>query len=468
MSEEKIKKNIYRTIIFFFALFLVLIAHITYLQIFEAAQLANHPLNHRVIGSNQERGRIIDNHGNTLAESKRTADGTFDRYYPQGALFCHVTGYASTKFGRTGIESYYNADLAGLNDPWQKLGPIAHLLGHARGNDIRLTINSDVQKVAAAALGGRKGAIVVLAPKTGAVIAMVSNPVFDPNKLEENWDSLSTNSESPLLNRAVQGLYPPGSVFKTLIADAAIKEKIADTSSSYNCPGYINLNDNYTIYESHRAIHGKVDLEDALAVSCNVTFAKLTLQLGEKRLSEAFSRFGFDKELTGEFANGKPPLPEFKKLHDGDLAQIGIGQGTLLVSPLRMALLASAFANNGVIMKPQLVDAVLTSSGIVLQKYQPEKWLEATSPDRASLLQQFMKTAVSDGTATRASVAGIDVTGKTGTAENSAGETHAWFIGSATIKNKVYSFAVIIENGGGGGSDAAPIVRKIITESLMN
>lgn len=468
MDEEKLKKNIYKTVFFFFSLFLILILHLTYLQVFEEPRLGNHPLNQRASSDALQRGRILDKEGAVFAASERDANGAFYRNYPHHAMFSHITGYQGEKIGRTGIESYCNADLSGLNDPWRRLGAIAHIFGDGRGNDIRLTIRSKVQSAADRALGNRKGAVIVLDSKSGAILAMVSKPSFDANYLENAWETVRTDADSPLLNRALQGLYPPGSILKTMMVDAALAEKITTPDEIYDCPGYLAFDENYTMFESHGAVHGKVNLEEALTVSCNVTFARFALKLGAKKLEETFERFGFHQALDNELSEMESSLPQFRNLTDGELAQIGIGQGPLLTTPLRMALLASAFANGGVIMKPHLIDEVLSPGGSTIEKYTPEKWLEVTTTQRADLLQKFMRSVVVDGTASQAAVDGIRVSGKTGTAENAGGETHAWFIGSAQLPTQEVAFAILVENGGGGGGEAAPIVRKIILNSLMN
>jgi len=468
MHDRKMKKYIYNVTVLLFSLFLILIVYITYLQSFESANLANNPLNRRAMEMEKhiQRGMILDRNGEKLAYSKKNEQGTFSRIYPFRDIMASISGYVGEKIGNAGIEGYANTDLVGMNSPLAKFGPLKQLFNKDRGNNIKLTIDTNIQKAAYDALGNQKGAIVILNAETGAILAMVSKPSFDPNTIDQNWDQLRSDSNSPLLNRASQGLYPPGSILKTMIADAALKENVTTTKEIFYCPGFLKIDDTYTLYESHDEVHGKINLQEALDESCNVTFATLALRLGDAKLADTFDRFGFSKTFDNEIDEPKIQLPEFKKLSDGEIAQVGIGQSTVLVTPLRMALLASAFINHGTIMKPYLIDEILSPDGFVLKKTATEKWLEATTAQRADTIESFMKSVVKHGTATRAAVSGIDVAGKTGTAENSSGDSHAWFIGSAALPSQDIAFAIIVENGDFGGLAAAPIAKRIITNIL--
>jgi len=468
MHDRKMKKYIYNVTVLLFSLFLILIGYITYLQSFKSADLANNPLNMRAmqIEKHIQRGMILDRNGEKIAYSKKNEQGTFSRIYPFHDITASISGYVGDKIGSAGIEGYANTDLVGMNSPLAKFGPIQQLFNKDTGNTVKLTVDTKIQKAAYDALGNQKGAIVILNAKTGAILAMVSKPSFDPNTINQNWDQLRSDANSPLLNRASQGLYPPGSILKTMIADAALKENVTTTKEIFSCPGFLKIDDTYTLYENANEVHGNVTLEEALDESCNVTFATLALRLGEAKLADTFERFGFSKTFNNEIDEAKIHLPEFKKLSDGEIAQVGIGQSTVLVTPLRMALLASAFMNNGTIMKPYLIDEILSPDGVVLKKTSTEKWLEATTAQRADTIESFMKSVVKHGTATRAAVSGIDVAGKTGTAENSSGDSHAWFIGSAALPSQDIAFAIIVENGDLGGLAAAPIAKRIITNIL--
>ena len=464
MLRRNIHKCVLQTAIFLFGAFACLLFYIMYIQVIDAEALNTNPLNRRglVLAAEVQRGKILDAHGKSLAVSSASGDRT----YPYSAAAAAVTGYIGERIGGAGIEGIANRELLGEAGEFTRLGPIGQLFSSPRGNDVKLTIDAGVQQAAYDALGSRRGAVVVLDAGTGAVLAMVSRPSFSPASAEEDWDELRQRADSPLLNRALSGLYPPGSTIKPLIADAALAEKATDLQEVFNCTGQLDLGNGYTIAESHGEVHGKVNLEQALTESCNVTFGTLAMRLGDAKLQKAFDRFGFTKALTGDVASAAPHLPDFSRLGKGDTAQIGIGQSELLVTPISMAMLAAAFANQGVIMKPYMIDEVITPNGVVLRKTEPTKWLEADTTERAQLINRFMEQVVLKGTGTAAAVSGIRVTGKTGTAENSSGADHAWFIGSAELPNRRIAFAIIVENSGGGGTEAAPIARSIIRSLL--
>lgn len=467
MRNQDIKKNIFQTACFFLGLFIILIVWISYLQIVKGPELAAHPMNSRagMAAEKMQRGAIVDVNGVVLAYSEKTAQG-YHRVYPEGRQAAPVTGYIGKEIGNAGMEAYANADLTGSKNFWQSFGPLAQIFASDSGNTVKLTLDMSLQKTAYAALGNRRGAVVVLDSRTGEILAMVSKPAFDPNTIEANWPDLQKSTDGSLLNRVTQGLYPPGSTLKTLIADAALKENLTSDTEVFDCPGYLKVGSGYTLYESHNAVHGKIHLKEALTESCNVTFGTLGLRLGANRLENAFERFGFTKPLGNELNEAVIRLPDFKHLSDGEICQIGIGQSTMLVTPLRMAMLAAAFSNQGAVMKPYLLDEVIAPGHFILKKSKPEKWLDVTTPERAQLVQSYMRSVVENGTGRSAAVDGVPVIGKTGTAENAGGADHAWFIGAASLPQRNIAFAVIVENSGGGGVEAAPIARKIILKIL--
>ena len=335
-----------------------------------------------------------------------------------------------------------------------------------KGNNVKLTLDAVVQKAAWDAMGNKRGAVVVLDTNTGAVLAMVSKPSFDPNSAAKNWESLRVDKLSPLLNRVTQGMYPPGSSIKPMMADAALQQNVITPDEKIECGPYYDLGNNQKIYEADNAVYGNIDLEEGIIHSSNVMFAGLAVKMGEAGLKKAFDRFGFNDGLQTDFAVESAHLPDFSKLNKGEIAQVGIGQANLLVSPLQMAMLAESFGNQGKMMKPYMVEEVTSPNGGVLQKASPSVFKEVTTPDRADLIESYMKNEVLRGTGRNAAVKGTVVAGKTGTAENSLGADHAWFIGTAQVGNKKISFAVILENSGFGGSEAAPVIRDIITTML--
>lgn len=465
MADWKIKRQILQAASILLVLTGLLTAYIVYLSTWAADGLASNSLNMRRAAARADiwRGSILDAQGRVLAQNR--PDGS--RSYPMGAAMAAVTGYNGENIGSAGVEGHANRELLGLSDDLSHMGAVSQLVQSERGNDVKLTIEADAQQAAYDGLDGRKGAVVVLDADTGAILAMVSAPSYDPNNIEANWKELSQQADGALLNRAVQGMYPPGSTIKPMIADAALTEGITDEKEIFACNGVLDVGGGHSIRESHGEVHGKVDLRKALTESCNVTFGTLGMRLGDDKLKKSFERFGFDRGLGGEILMAKPHLPDFGKLGSGDQAQTAIGQSTLLVTPMHMALLAAAYANGGEMMKPYLVQQVITPGGMVIADTRPEKWLSVTTPSMAAKIDSYMEDVVTKGTGRAAQVSGVRVTGKTGTAENAAGEDHAWFIGSAELRNRRIAFAILVENGGGGGTQAAPIARKVIL-SLQN
>lgn len=466
-SHKIIRTSIRKTALFCIGLLVLLLNYVIFLQTVESKFLAFHPLNRRTaeISRTVERGQITDIQGKVLAISK-LSEKEYKREYPYHAVFAHVIGYDSSKYGKTGIEGIYDGYLSGQINPERRLGAISQLFSQGTGNTLTLTVNADLQQAAYQALGSKRGAIVAMSPKTGAILAMVSRPSFDPNTLDTDWKSISQAESSPLLNRAAQGLYPPGSILKVLVAQAALAEHLADSKRQFICNGSLKIGADYVLPESNNQAHGKVSLNQALAESCNVTFGQLSLDLGRTKMAKYFEHYGFAQQLSGDIQETASKLPDFSQLSDGDLAQTGIGQGSLLVTPLRMAMLASAFANQGTIMKPYLVQKITAPDGSILNDTAPEKWLSPVNSKEAAQVADMMISVINEGTGTAAALRGVQVAGKTGTAENPHGLPHAWFIGFAPADNPEIAIAVIIENAGSGGKVAAPVARQVLQQAL--
>lgn len=465
---DKFHKNIRGVAFSLIGLLVILLFYLAYVQIVQENFLVNHPLNHRTmeLAAKTQHGTIVDRHGEKLAVSIPDDSGGFKRKYPYGPITGHIVGYDSSKYGKTGIESTYAGDLTGLNNPLRHLGPITSLWKTQPGNNISLTIDARLQEASYKALGNKRGAVVAISPRTGAILAMVSKPDFDPNTIDQTWDAVSHAADSPLLNRPLQGLYPPGSTMKVMIAEAALTEKIADRNRTFNCDGALKIGPDYVLTESNHQVHGRINLEEALAVSCNITFGTLSLELGRNRMEKTFERYGFHRSIGDDLQEQASILPDFSRLSDGDLAQTGIGQGGLLVTPIRMAMLASSFANKGIIMQPYLVNQIIAPDGAVIKQFKPKEWLQTSTPQLADSIRNMMITEVNTGTGSAARLSDIPVAGKTGTAENPHGASHAWFIGFAPADNPQIAIAVIVENGGSGGGIAAPIARQIFAQAL--
>jgi len=459
------KQNILKLGFLLLGLLLVLVAYLSYLQVVKDPALAANPYNRRMqeMEAQVRRGNIYDARGIILAKTE--FDGKQGRrVYPQGSDAAHIIGYVSGRYGRAGLESTYDPYLLGMEGADSLRNFFNKLLGkEQKGGDLILTIDSTLQGLAEQLLGGRRGAVVLVDTRTGALRVVASSPGYDPNHLEENWPRLVQAADSPLLNRAAQGAYPPGSTFKVITAAGALAAKPGLASSTFNCPGYLMVG-GYKLTDV--AAHGEVDLKKALAVSCNTTFAQLGLGLGADSFYRTFKAFGLDQDPGLGITVRPGTLAAPGDMIQTELAGSAIGQGEVLVSPLHMALVAAAIANQGVIMQPYLVDSVKDSTGETVQSAVRRTWLTATTPDISGTIKEGMIGAVRYGTATAAAVSGIQVAGKTGSAQNPHGQTHAWFIGFAPADQPRLAIAVVLENAGSGGSVAAPVAGRILATAL--
>ncbi|MDI3500280.1 MAG: penicillin-binding protein [Thermoanaerobacter sp.] len=470
---SNLNRNIKILFWFFSVLFFGLIAYLTYFQIYERDKLITSSYsvyNRRLIEQEKKilRGSILDRNGIVLAKSVQV-DGLQKREYLDGPAFAHVIGYSRRIYqqGNTGIEKAYDRELLGMvgNDPMILLRKLIFGKGQM-GNNVYLTIDKTLQDIAYKDMEGKKGAVVALNPKTGEILAMVSTPSYDPNTLGENWEEIMTSSEHVVLNRATQGLYPPGSVFKIVTTAAVLTYNPELYDKTFYCKGYIIVDGN-RINNFGGIAHGIEDFKQAFYRSCNSFFIQAGLDLGSENLQTIAYAFGLDKRVPLEIDTTKNQFPPI----DGksDLAETSIGQGKMLVTPLTMALVASAVANDGVIMKPYLMKYVADPiSGAVIEKSTPSQYLNPISKKVADTIKQLMIGAVNDkeGTGKAAQIPDITVAGKTGTAENPHGDPHAWFVGFAPAENPQIVVSVIVENGGEGGKVAAPIARDIIRAYL--
>lgn len=459
------KKNILKLGFLLLGLFLVLVGYLSYLQVVKDPTLAANPYNRRTreMETQVRRGNIYDARGVVLAKTE--FDGKQGRrVYPLGDDAAHIIGYISDRYGRAGLESAYDPYLLGMEGSDSIRNFANKLLGkEQKGGDLTLTIDSSLQGFAEQLLGGRRGAVVLIDIQTGALRVVASAPGYDPNHLDENWPSLVQAADSPLLNRAAQGAYPPGSTFKIITAAGALAAKPGLANSTFNCQGYLMVG-GYKLTDL--ATHGEVDLKKALAVSCNTTFAQLGLGLGADSFYRVFKAFGMDQDPDPGIAVRPGTLAAPGDMIQTELASSAIGQGEVLVSPLHMALAAAAIANQGVIMRPYLVDSVKDSTGEIVQSAVQRQWLTATTPAVSGIIKEGMVDAVRSGTATAAAVSGTQVAGKTGSAQNPRGQTHAWFIGFAPADQPRLAIAVVLENAGSGGSVAAPVGGRLLATAL--
>ncbi|MBI4497656.1 MAG: penicillin-binding protein 2 [Chloroflexi bacterium] len=404
------------------------------------------------------RGRILDRNGVVLAETVTAPDGTRQRRYPHPGTV-HVVGYHSARFGESGMEAVAGGILSGRTGVSALLGIFWDLLHQPRrGGEVRLTLDSRIQQAAEAAMGGQPGAVVALNPRTGEVLALVSTPGFDPNRLEQQWETLRTSPARPLLNRATQGRYSPGSTFKTVTLATALEAGLVDALTPIRCPEQLNVA-GFPV-RSRNEPSGKTTrtVRDAYAYSCNTAFAELGLQVGQERLTALAGALGLGERIPFELetaAGQVSSTPEYVDSPQG-LAVTAFGQGEVLVTPLHLALIAAAVANDGLVPVPRLTAGKL-----------PATWQRAMSPPAARALAEIMEYSVEEGWAAAGAVPGVRVAGKTGTAEvGERRQPHAVFIAFAPVEAPRIAVAVLKEQGGAGSTAAGPVVRAVLQAAL--
>lgn len=474
-----------------FVAFTLLAASVTWLQVVQASTYRDDPRNLRVAASRsgRERGTIITSDGVVVAESETDpADPrVFRRVYPFGDLYAHVVGYSTVLFGSTGLEASRSADLVSNRDATIS-GVINAILGDdLRPRGLRVTINHAVQAAAAEALGDQTGAVIALDPRTGEILAMVSRPSFDPNALLGTaagpaGAALESDPGAPLLNRAIDATYPPGSTFKIITATAALETGLASPGTSYADPVELVLpGSTATIRNANRqsCVPGEtVTLAQAFERSCNTTFGMIGMNVGADPLVATAEGFGFNSEIpliADPVVSVLPAATTFSNDLPG-LAQTAIGQRDVRATPMQMALVAAAVANGGEVIEPRLVAEVFNADGEILSESEPAVWRRAMSPATAGVLATLMEQVVTRGTGGAAAVEGIRVAGKTGTAEVPGGAPHTWFTGFAPVgagpDDRQIAFVVLVEAGGvlgdrgSGGTIAAPIARAVIEAYL--
>ncbi|MDQ7825514.1 MAG: penicillin-binding protein 2 [Candidatus Eremiobacteraeota bacterium] len=461
------KKRIEKLAFIFSLFFATLAVYLSFLQVIDTERYRHNRKNPRMLPRLEYRGRILDRRGETLAKTV-TSGGRSARDYPQGSLFSPLIGYAHHRLGTEGIEKSADFTLAGKRLPQTIYEAFAFINGRKlAGQDIYLTLDSRMQKSARAALEGHRGAVVILNPATGELYALVSLPSYDPARIEILWERLKKDPGAPLVNRAIDGQYPPGSTFKVFTLVSALELGYVTPDDTYECTGTYELG-SYKIHEAEGGSHGKVNLENALVHSCNIAFAQMGLKLDAYNFCECAKNFRLLEPFSigGDIPVKPAHFPDPSSLSEGGLAQSAFGQGEITLSPLHLAIIVSAVAHEGKIMKPYLIKGIKSRNEENIYTAHPQVWCAPISKETADRVKAMMVQAVSRGTGTRAQVPGVTVAGKTGTAENPHGETHAWFVGFAPAEAPKLLVAAIVENGGYGGRVAAPIVGRILEECL--
>ena len=432
----------------------------------KAPEIIGNPYNPRdkILEESVERGRIVSSDGVVLAETLIDDDGNEYRSYPFGSKYAYITGYSNK--GKTGLESYANYYL--LRSHVNQIEIIANGLKAKKspGDSLISSIDTGLQETAAEALSGKRGAALVMEVKTGRILSMVSLPAYDPNTIAEDWEEININEdgEAKLLNRAAQGLYPPGSTFKieTLIAfKEAYPEEFDEYS--YDCSGIYEDEEGNKIHCYADKAHGRQNLREAFINSCNGAFADLAAKMEASDWSKITERLLFNKKLPFSLVSEKSSFSLDASANTFLKSQTGIGQGNTLMTPLHNLMLVQAIANDGLMMEPCIIDSVQTEGGDIFKRFKPRKYGRVFSEDEAGLLKEWMRAVVTDGTASALKNDRYTVCAKTGSAEYDNGrKTDAWCVAFAPFEDPEIAVCVLVEDGETGGRTAAPIVREIM------
>ncbi len=473
---------------FIVVLFAILVGFTSYWSVFDAKALKEEEANKRPLLEQQQirRGRILAADGTVIAKSVGKGRGDskrFVRRYPEGALYGHPIGYSFVRYGDSEFEQFHNDELVGEESEFSSI--LDELLGHAQeGNDIVTNLDPVAQRTALSDLEAAGfGAVVAIEPSTGAVKVMASNKPYDPNRVPFELSKLNRNViETPLLNRATQGLYPPGSTFKVVTAAAGLESGTITPETTIDAPGTLEV-EGTPLQNDFNEDFGAIALDTALTNSVNTWFGQLGQQLGNEKLFETMEKFGF---------NSTPPidLPDDEVYESGvygedgplsvrdpvDLARLAIGQERLLATPLQMAMVAAAVANGGRLMKPQIWNRVIDPDGRVTDRLDPSEYSQPISSESAADLTTAMEGVVSEGTGTNAAISGVSVAGKTGTAETPGNqacgggvdENQAWFIGFAPADDPQIAIAASVECTEQFGNDVAAPIFADVAETILN
>ncbi|MFJ6465247.1 peptidoglycan D,D-transpeptidase FtsI family protein [Streptomyces sp. NPDC091387] len=476
-------KPLRRIAIFCGILILALLVRTNYLQYVRADELDTRKENRRVRIERyaHERGDIIVDGGKAVTGSKETKDSDFKykRVWQDGPMWAPVTGYSSQAFGATQLESIEDGILTGNDDQLFFDRTKSMFTGDKKqGGNVVTTLNSAAQKAAFTGLGDKKGAVAALDPQTGAILALASTPSYDPSVFAGNsdkdsnaWQALQKDKDKPTLNRALRETYPPGSTFKVVTAAAALENGLytdIDAKTRSPLPYRLPLSTKNLDNENNIPCEN-VSLREALRMSCNSVFGKISDDLGNQKMIDEADKFGFNKEVFVPVRTNASIYPKDNRPQN---AMAGIGQASNRATPLQMAMVASAIANDGKLMQPYMVAKRQSPSLDDIYTHQPEQLSQPLSAENAQKLQEMMKTVVESGTGSNAKIPGVTVGGKTGTAQHGLGNSekpYAWFISYAkTDSGSPVAVAVVVEDSKAnrddvsGGGLAAPIAKAVM------
>lgn len=477
LGRVALANRLTRTVFLFTALFAVLIGNLTYIQVFKAAEYQDMPSNNHTITKARyiKRGSIITADGLTLAESIQQEDGTYVRSYPNGNLAAHAVGYYSQQYGSSGVESSQDKTLTGSKDysSWQNaLNSLAGIT--EPGNSVQLTIDSRIQQAAEQALAGRKGAIVVLDPRTGAVLAWASAPAYDNTDIAAAMEAANASggADTSMFDRATQALYSPGSTFKTVTLSSALENGVAALSSTYSSPGRMEIGGADVVSVNEQG-HGTITLDRAFAVSSNTVFGQVAEQLGADRLVATAQAFGYGQNLGIDFSTAASIMPDPADMSTWELAWAGagqpVGQGHTpgpQTTVMQNAVIAAAIANNGIAMNPYVVGQILAPDGTVVKTTRERSLGQAVSSGTAEQVKEAMLDVVQNGSGSAAGIAGVKVAGKTGTAETNSATPNSTFIGFAPYDTPTLAVSLVLEETTENEATAAAVAGKVLRAAL--
>ncbi len=437
--------------------------YIVYFNVVKSKEIVNSPYNVRLdsMADRVVRGKILDSKGEILAETQVAEDGSERRYYPYGDLYAHVIGYDS--MGKAGLESTENFNL--LTSHAFFLEQLVKTVKEEKniGDNVITTLDTELQKAAYDALGYYNGAVVVMEANTGKILAMVSKPTFNPNSIKKDWDYLTSSANSELLNRATQGAYAPGSVFKIITALEYIRENNAYDNYGYHCTSEITHEDT-TIHCARNYAHGDEDLKSAFANSCNAAFSDIGLSLNLTKYRATAEDLLFNSKMYSVLPYTQSKFQLDKKSETSEVMMTAMGQGKTQMSPYHMTLISAAIANGGVAMEPYFVDEIVNYTGTRVSKNYPSKYKRLMSTQESSQLKDYMVAVVEEGTGTALSGESYTVAGKTGTAEYSSDKekSHSWFTGFSNVDNPELVVTVIVESADNSGMSAVSVAKKVL------
>ena len=460
----KMNDNIMKTTYVFIGLFALLIVYLLGYVLLKSDEDINNPYNKRqnLFAEKVIRGTIYSSDMTALALTETDEEGNEKRVYPYNDLFCHVVG--SFDMGRYCLESAYNFEL--LTTDKSIIEEVKAELNNEKlqGNSIVTTLDINLQSACYKALGDYSGSVIVMDPKTGDILSMVSKPGYNPNDIKRIWEDIKNDDSGILLNRATQGLYPPGSVFKIFSLGEYIEShKASYMKYSYECEGTIKFTD-FSMSCSNKRAHGKIDLLSAFANSCNCAFVNIGNMIDADKMNEYCRDRLFGTELPIDI----PYKSSIIKLSDSDSefmkSQTVIGQGETLVTPIHMCMVMSSIANDGILMNPRFVKEIIDEKGKNVKEFAPKEYKELYTKDDTAILREYLREVVKSGTATRLNKSSMDVYGKTGTAQiNTNGKADSWFVGAAKANDgRTYVMAVVLENIDENTSPSIVVTKEII------